>query len=308
MKTIRLLALGGVVLGAFGAGYFFHLYTAAGSAPAGPATSDTDAAIPADELVVAHINGEPVTHAELIPYFNEVASTEQLMQWRKLSAVPRDVYEAALVELAQDRLVRAAADEAALTQRPKIRALMTKSANRIAKLAYLDQLAHGLVDDAGIRRRYDELAASLQGKKEYRARHILLKDEQEARTMLKALDSRPFEELAKLFSLDEHTGLRGGDLGYFLAGSLDAQFEANVTGLKPGAVSAPFQTRFGWHIAVLDDVRDATPMDFEQAAPIIRRELEEQARQAWLDELVAKSEIQTQPVGSRPESEAAAGN
>lgn len=56
-------------------------------------------------------------------------------------------------------------------------------------------------------------------------------------------------------------------------------------------MSKPFQTRFGWHIAILDDVHDAESMPFEQAQPIIRRELERAATKAWLDALVAKAEI-----------------
>lgn len=292
MKTTRLLVIGICVLGAAGLAYHFYPRQTGDEASAPVEVTDTGTpATTTDDPVLARVNGTPVHKSELIPYLQDLASNEQLLQWGRLESIPPELFETALLNLTQDRLVRQLADEAQITQRPEVQALMEKSSNRIAKLAYLDQLTPGLVDEAGIRQRYDELVASLQGKKEYRARHILLKDEQEAGTILQALESRPFGELAKLFSLDENTGLRGGDLGYFLLGTLDEEFESQLTRLEPGTVSRPFQTRYGWHVAILDDVRDATPMPFEQAAPLIRQQLERQATQAWLDQLVAKAEI-----------------
>lgn len=298
----RLLINAVLVLAAGAAGYHLQAWRSAppetvasvtpnvdGTGEAG--TGEAGAVEATDDPKIASINGMAVHKSELVPYLQDVASTEELLRWGRIESVPMDVYEAALRNLAQDRLVRRLADEAAITEQADVRALMTKSTNRIAKLAYLDRLSAALVDDAAIRQRYDELASSLKGKQEYRARHILLRDEKEARTIVQALDKRPFEELAKLFSLDEGTGLHGGDLGYFLPGTLDPEFEAVVTRLEVGAMAGPFKTRFGWHIAILDDVRDAAPMPFEQAQPIIRGQLERAATQAWLDDLVAKAEI-----------------
>lgn len=252
---------------------------------------------------IATVAGMGIRKSELIPYLQDLASSQQLLQWGSLESIPPDVYETALLNLAQDKLVRQVADEAELTERPEVKALMEKSANRIAKLTYLEQLAPQLVNEENVKQRYTELADSLRGKTEYRARHILLKDEKEANTIIKALKKRPFDELARLFSLDEKTGLRGGDLGYVLPGTLDPEFEAAVAKLKIGKVSKPFQTRFGWHIAIVEDRREARPMAFEQAQPIIRRQLEQQAAKDWLDELVANAEIKTLLV-NKPDSSA----
>lgn len=309
MKTSGLLLTGIVLLFAAGAAYEFYPRQELASSPAEEPITDSGSERPspaevvseetpetpfeqiADDPQIARINGKGVHKSELIPYLQDVASTEELLRWGQIESIPPEVFEAALLNLAQDRLARQAADDAMITQRPEIKALMDKSANRIAKLAYLEQIIPDLVDDASIKRRYDDLVESLRGGKEYRARHILLQSEKEAKTILQALDRRPFGELAKLFSLDESTGLRGGDLGYFLPGTLDPDFESVVTRLKVGEPSKPFETRFGWHIAILDDVRDAQAMSFEQAEPVIRRQLEQQARRAWLDNLVSQAEI-----------------
>ncbi len=124
-----------------------------------------------------------------------------------------------------------------------------------------------------------------------RASHILLANKKEAKTIIKALRKRPFDELAKLFSLDEKTGLRGGDIGYVLPGTLNSEFEKQVLKLKKGKISKPFKTDLGWHIARLDDIRDATPMPFAQAKPLLRRQLEQQAARAYLNKLVAEADI-----------------
>ncbi|MCW8901355.1 MAG: peptidylprolyl isomerase [Gammaproteobacteria bacterium] len=240
---------------------------------------------------IATINGIEIKKSELIPYLRDVASLEAMQQWRTLDAIPPKIYETALINLAQDKLVRIEADKANITSSPEMKALMQKSANRIAKVSYINQLAPKLVNEESIKKRYDELSASIEGKKEFRARHILLSDKNEAKTIIKALKTRPFEELAKLFSLDDKTGLRGGDLGYVLPGTLNPEFEKQVTQLKIGKTSQPFKTQFGWHIAKLEDLRLAKPMPYEQAKPILRRQLEQQAAQDYLDNLVSKSEI-----------------
>lgn len=240
---------------------------------------------------IATINGIEINKSELLPYLRDLVRLEALQQWKTLDAIPPKIYEAALLNLAQDKLVRIAADKAEITSSPEIQALLEKSTNRIIKVSFLNNLAPKLINESNIKLRYDELSQSIKGKKEYRARHILLADKKEAKTIVKALKKRPFDELAKLFSLDEKTSLRGGDLGYVLPGTLNAEFEKQVKKLKVGKTSKPFKTKFGWHIAKLEDVRLAKPMPFKQAKPVIRRQLEKQAAQKYLSQLVARADI-----------------
>jgi peptidyl-prolyl cis-trans isomerase C len=278
-------------------GYQLHGWQAAGQPasmdePVAPPTAPT-AVTPTDaeDPVIARINDEDVRKSEIVPYLQDVASTQDLLQWGRVESVPVEIYQAALLGLARDRLLRARADAEQITRRPEIRALMSKSTNQIARLAYLEELGARLVDESEVERRYAELSASLAEQQEYRARHILVREEAQARALIEEMDRVPFADLAARYSLDAQTGARGGDLGYFIAGSLDADFERVVTGLEPGALSEPFQTRFGWHIAILDEQRDAQAMTYEQAAPIIRERLERAAIQDWLNGLLAEARI-----------------
>ncbi|QGU31578.1 peptidylprolyl isomerase [Thermochromatium tepidum] len=103
---------------------------------------------------------------------------------------------------------------------------------------------------------------------EYKARHILLKSEDEAKKLIKQLDKgAKFEELAKKHS-EGPTAKDGGDLGWFDPAQMVPPFAAAVTALKPGSYTKePVQTQFGWHIVKLEETRQAEPPSFEEAKP-----------------------------------------
>lgn len=106
------------------------------------------------------------------------------------------------------------------------------------------------------------------GRTEYKARHILLKSEDEAKKLIKQLDKgAKFDELAKKHS-EGPTGKDGGDLGWFDPAQMVAPFAEAVTALKPGTYTKePVQTQFGWHIIELQETRKAEPPAFEDAKP-----------------------------------------
>ncbi|MEW5992827.1 MAG: peptidylprolyl isomerase [Candidatus Zixiibacteriota bacterium] len=287
MKSSHLAIAGTLLLVSLGTTIFLVSNPQEESPPSAEQVSQK----PNNDPEIAKINGLPVHKSEFIPYLQDIASRDQMLAWGSIESIPPKVFEAALLNLAQDRLVREAASKTELTEHPQIKALVTKASDRVIKAAYIDQIRPQLVDEFLVKQRYDELTKSLAGKKEYKVRHILLKNEKEAQTIAQALKTRPFEELARLFSLDENTGLRGGDLGYFLLGTLDTEFEAEIQKLKVGRVSQPFKSRFGWHIAIVDEIRDAKPMSLEQATPVIRQQLEQEAIAKWLNGLISGAEI-----------------
>ncbi len=111
-----------------------------------------------------------------------------------------------------------------------------------------------------------------------RARHILLRpnamiDDDEARARLAALRERvaageAFADLARSHSDDTASAVDGGDLGWRSPGELDPAFEEQLGRLAPGAVGAPFRTRFGWHLAQVEERRevDETAQTLRQRA------------------------------------------
>lgn len=245
------------------------------------------------EIVIARVNDTDIGQALLISYLNQLAPQEDLARWNTLNEVPENILMQSINNAALDKLLVQLAIETKLDQSPVIQAEIEQNNRNILRTAFLNRLASELVSNEDIATQYETLVASLQGKLEYRARHILLVNEKEARIVDKALEQKkkPFDELARLFSLDEATGLRGGDLGYVLEGQLNPEFEKVVNDLEIGQRSKPFETELGWHIVVVDDRRDSQAMSFEQATPVIRQKLEQQAIQKYLEDLLASATI-----------------
>ncbi|HET7034361.1 MAG TPA: peptidylprolyl isomerase [Thermomicrobiaceae bacterium] len=113
---------------------------------------------------------------------------------------------------------------------------------------------------------------------EIHAEHILVKTQDEANQIEQELKSKPFEEVAKEKSTDTATAPNGGDLGWFPRGVMVPEFDAAAFNLKPGEVSAPVQTQFGWHIIKVLERDPDRPV-----LPDLLSQLRSQAFQNWID-------------------------
>ena len=86
-----------------------------------------------------------------------------------------------------------------------------------------------------------------------KASHILVENEHQCQDLLKKLgEGKTFESLAKEFSTCP-SGRNGGSLGAFGKGQMVKPFEDAAFGLKPGEVSQPVRTQFGYHLIKRDD-------------------------------------------------------
>jgi parvulin-like peptidyl-prolyl isomerase len=96
------------------------------------------------------------------------------------------------------------------------------------------------------------------------ARHILVTTEDEAKAVIERLNKgEDFGALAVELSKDPGSGAKGGDLGWFGKGAMVPPFEGAVYALKPGEISAPVQSDFGWHIIQLI-ARQNRPLNAEE--------------------------------------------
>ena len=149
------------------------------------------------------------------------------------------------------------------------------------------------VTDAEVQTEYDA-ARARTGDKEYKARHILVATEEEAKGVLAELKKgMKFEEIAQKRSMDEGTRPRGGDLDWNVPGTFDKVFAEAMMKLEKGRVTdAPVRTRFGFHIIQLEDVR---PMNFPPLAQVkqqIQQRIVQQRIETLVRELRAKAKIE----------------
>lgn len=140
--------------------------------------------------------------------------------------------------------------------------------------------------------------------RQYRAQHILLKAENAnaakaaesgiRKIYNQARSGTDFSALARQYSQDG-SAANGGDLGWFSDGQMVPEFENAVHNLKPGQVSRPVRSQFGWHIIKLNDVREAgTPEERQREAvrQYIARQKAEQATVNLLKELHETSYVE----------------
>ena len=146
------------------------------------------------------------------------------------------------------------------------------------------------VSDAEAKAEYDKFKGQATGT-EYRARHILVEKEDEAKSLIKQLNAgAKFDELAKKHSTDKGSGANGGDLDFAKPDSYVPEFGQAMVALKKGeTTAAPVKTQFGWHIIRLEDTREAQFPPFEEVKPQVVQRLSQQKLQQYQEELRKKA-------------------
>jgi len=152
---------------------------------------------------------------------------------------------------------------------------------------------HHPVTDADIQAEYDRVREQA-GTSEYRARHILVDTEDEAKRLITELQKgAKFEDLAKKSSKDEGTREQGGDLDWKVPGSLEKPFADAMVALDKGKfTTTPVRTRYGFHVIQLDDVRKVQFPPVAQVRPQIQQRLMRQKVEDVVRELRAKAKVQ----------------
>ncbi len=151
------------------------------------------------------------------------------------------------------------------------------------------------VSDAEIKEFFEQNKDKFTIGTKIRASHILVGTEKEANDILERLNKgESFAKLARAFSKDKGSAQKGGDLGYFGRGRMVPEFERAALALKPGEVSKPVKTRFGYHIIKLTDIKKGKLASFEQSKESIRKQLLAQKRKALFNSYVEKLKEKTE--------------
>jgi peptidyl-prolyl cis-trans isomerase C len=198
--------------------------------------------------------------------------------------------EAVKEELQTREIVVREAKKKGLDKDPTTKAQMDLSSQNVLVQAYLREYLrlHPITDEA-LRKEYDTIKSQL-GDKEYKARHILVEQESEAKEIISALQKgEKFEKLADR-SKDPGSKANGGDLGWASPANFVKPFSDAMTGLQKGKFTPqPVRTQFGWHVILLEDVRDAKIPPFEEVKPQLMQRMQPKVIDDHLKELRAKA-------------------
>jgi peptidyl-prolyl cis-trans isomerase C len=250
------------------------------AAPTAPAVSKEDA--------VASVNGVYISKKTLETLEKEISERSQGQSFPK---------EQLLEELIQRELLIQQALQKQLDKSPEVIERMTTVKNSLLSQAALqDYLKANPVTDEEIKTEYDTKMANMG--EEYKASHILVKTEDEAKKIIAELEKGgDFKALAKKHSIDP-MGSEGGDLGWFTADRMVPPFSEAVVALENGKFSkTPVQTQFGWHVILREESRALTPPPLDAVKEQIRPMLQRQKAQTMIENLrkAAKVEILMAP-------------
>ena len=236
---------------------------------------------------IAVVNGKPVPKSRA----DAVIAQVQKQAAARGQQLPPD-----LDKLVRDKVVT---DEI-LVQEAERRGLATsadyKQQMDLARQSILISLLSADVDkkvtvsDAEIQAEYDKFKAAQSGT-EYRARHILVDKEEDAKAIIGQLKAgAKFEDLAKKSSKDTGSAENGGDLDFASATAYVPEFSAALVKLKKGETTdVPVKTQFGFHVIRLDDTRDAKFPPLADVRQQILQRLQQQKAVGFRDELRAKA-------------------
>jgi peptidyl-prolyl cis-trans isomerase C len=243
-------------------------------------------ALPALAQNVAIVNGKPVPKARVDALAAQLAKSGrpvsvEMQSQLKDEVIAREIF----MQEAQKRGLESSEDFKAQME-------LARQTLLIREL-FADHQKNNPVTDADIQAEYDKFAAA-NGGKEYRARHILVEKEDEAKAIIASLKKGgKFDEIAKKQSKDPGSGANGGDLDWANAQSYVPEFSAALVKLNKGQTTeAPVKSQFGWHVIRLEDVREAQLPKLEEVKPQIAQQLQQQKLAKFQEDLRGKAKIE----------------
>jgi peptidyl-prolyl cis-trans isomerase C len=243
------------------------------------------AALTAQAQNLAKVNGVAIPSARADAMVKELA-TQGRADNPQLRQMVRE-------ELINREIMMQEANRMGLAKLPDIATQLDFARQNVLVRAYVQEhFKKNPITDAEIQGEYDRIKKEL-GSTEFRARHILVKGEDEAKAIIAKLKGgAKFEELAKQ-SEDPGSKEKGGDLDWATAATFVPEFSKAMSSLKKGeTVEAPVKTQFGFHVIRLDDIRDAKVPSLDEAKPQISQQLQRQRFERMLADLRGKAKVE----------------
>lgn len=222
-------------------------------------------ASPAPDTVVATVNGEPVHYAEVEMIYDELPE-----QYRQL---PIAMLYDQLVELLIDRkLMAKAARSEGMGEDPGVQRAIAFAGDGALENAYISKLLRERLTDENLRAAYDKMVVAFVPEDEVRARHILVKTEEEARQIIAELESgADFTKLAQEKSLDPSAKTNAGELDWFTHDGMVPEFADAAFALKEGELAKdPVKSSVGWHVIEAEGRRKSEPPSYEASLNKLR--------------------------------------
>lgn len=204
---------------------------------------------PAHSKVLAKVDGVEITDEDVRLAAEDMGGGIP----PELEGAQRDAY---VVDYLIDmRLVARKAEAQKFGDDPEFRKRLVLLRQKALMEALLTKTGREAATEAELKKVYDTAASSQTRESEMRARHILVETEALAKTALRRV--RAGEDFAKVADeLSKDPGSKGGDLGWFAKERMVPEFGEAADKMKPGQISEPVKSQFGWHVIKLEERRE----------------------------------------------------
>ena len=232
--------------------------------------------------IAAVVNGEQITVSEIKEAYDQ---NPQLAAQESFE----NFYARALDVMVNSKLALQAATKANIQATPEYQKQLAELQDELARQLYIEQQVNARVSEEEIKKVYDEYVANFKSQKEAKAKHILVDSEAQAKDIIKQLNDKTasFEELALKFSKDQP------DLPYFTAEMMVPEFSKAAFAMEKGTHSAePVKTEFGYHVILLEDIRDTQPLSLQEIEPQIKANLSMQAVEQIVNDLNSNADVE----------------
>jgi peptidyl-prolyl cis-trans isomerase C len=236
---------------------------------------------------VAIVNGKAVPKARVDAFLTQIRA-QAAVQGQQL---PPDLDQRVRDKIVMDEIFAQEAEKRGLAATDEYKMQMELARQTVLTQTLFSEYSKGsAVTDADMQAEYTKLKAQGAGT-EYRARHILVEKEAEAKALIAQIKGgAKFEELAKKLSKDPGSGANGGDLDFAAPGSYVPEFSQAMVTLKKGEMTQePVKSQFGFHIIRLDDTRETQFPPFDEVKVQLKQRMEQQKLAAFRDEIRAKA-------------------
>jgi peptidyl-prolyl cis-trans isomerase C len=239
---------------------------------------------------IAIVNGKSVPKARFDAFMTQIAKQAQAQgqPQQRTPELERQVRD----ELVMREIFMQEAERRGLQSGAEYRTQMEFARQGfLVRELFADFQKKNPVTDEEVKAEYDKVKAQAGTEKEYRARHILVEKEDEAKALLLALKGgAKFEDLAKKSSKDPGSAQNGGDLDWAQPGNYVAEFSQALTKLEKGKYTeAPVKSQFGYHIIQLEDVRETKFPALEEVKGQIEQKMAQQKMAKFRDDLKTKA-------------------
>ena len=247
----------------------------------------TNTVAPSKSAIAATVNGTPISESRV-----DILTKQSTAQGQSNNP---ELRKNIIEHLSIQFLVSQEAIKKGLDKTPEVSDQIDLTKQSILANAFIqDYLKNNSVSDDMLKDEYEKIKGEMAGT-EYKARHILVETEAEAKDIIAKLNKNPkaFETLAKEKSKDPGSKVNGGDLGWFDPRGMVPEFGAAVTKLAKGEFTEePVKSQFGYHVILLEDSRAKAAPTLDQVKPMLQQKITQQNLKKLFDDLKAKAKIE----------------